>query len=156
MSAADLDRVLDGVDRVLLDTSALLAYHSPTERAHIVSGHLLRRIGNAEDAIRGYILVVSAGEVLVRPIRTSHERFTFMHAFLTEYPNLALLPIDLAVMTEAATLRAMTRIALPDAMVIASGLLAGCQAIVSNDRRWQQRVAAMFSEFRWIYLDDYV
>ncbi len=43
-----------------------------------------------------------------------------------------------------------------DAVIVASGLLSGCQAIVSNDRRWQQRGAAMFSEFRWIYLDDYV
>lgn len=156
MSVDDLDRALAGVDRLLLDSSSLIAFHSPSERTHRVADHLLRRIERSDDPLRGYVLVVSACELLVRPIRTSQDDFTFMHAFLTGYPNLVLLPVDLMVATQAATLRAAARLALPDAIVVASGLLSGCQAIVSNDRRWQQRGATSYSQFRWIYLDNYV
>jgi len=57
---------------------------------------------------------------------------------------------------QAATIRSSMRLLLPDAMVIAAGLLAGCEAIVSNDARWKQRGAGLFPQFRWIYLSDYL
>ena len=78
-----------------------------------------------------------------------------MHSFISELPNVTVLPVDNIVPVEAATLRALTRIALPDAMVIASGLLAGCEAIISNDAGWR-RIASLFPQFRWIYLGDYL
>ena len=90
MSVDDLDRALTGVDRLLLDSSSLIAFHSPSERTHRVADHLLRRIERSDDPLRGYVSVVSACELLVRPIRTSQDDFTFMHAFLTGYPNLVL------------------------------------------------------------------
>ena len=39
--------------------------------------------------------------------------------------------------------------------MIASGLLAGCEAIVTNDRAWKARLEPLFREFRWMYLGDY-
>ncbi|MBI3973648.1 MAG: PIN domain-containing protein, partial [Chloroflexi bacterium] len=99
--------------------------------------------------------VVSAVELLVRPLRTGQEKFTFMHTFLTQYPYLTVLPMDMTVAVQAATLRATLNIPLPDAVVIASGLLAGCEAIVTNDARWKRRGEALFRQFRWLYLEDY-
>lgn len=106
--------------------------------------------------MRGYISTVSITELLIRPIRTSLDRFTYMHEFLTGYPNLTVLPMDAVVAVEAATLRASMRLSLPDAVVIASGLLSGCEAIISNDANWKQRGASLFPRFRWIYLSDYL
>jgi predicted nucleic acid-binding protein len=142
--------------RALLDSSTLIAFHSPAERAHPVAEHLLERIARPDDPLRGYCSVVSAVELLVRPIRTNQERFTFMHTFLTQFPNLTVLPMDLVVAVQAATLRATTGLPLPDAVVIASGLLAGCEAIVTNDSRWKRRGEALFRQFRWLYLEDYL
>ena len=79
-----------------------------------------------------------------------------MHSFLTEHPNLTVLPVDTVIAVEAATVRAVMRLALPDSTVIASGLLSGCQAIVSNDAQWKQRGPRLFPQFRWIYLGDYL
>lgn len=155
MAIDALERALGDAERLLLDSS-LLAFHIPGETTHTLASHLLRRIERDSDPMRGYISTISVVELLIRPIRTSHERFTFMHEFLTGYPNLTVLPTDTVVAVQAATLRASMRLALPDAVIVASGLLAGCEAIVSNDARWKQRGAALFPQFRWIYLGDYL
>jgi predicted nucleic acid-binding protein len=78
-----------------------------------------------------------------------------MHTFLAQYPHLTVLPVDMVVAVQAATLRATMGVALPDAVVIASGLLAGCEAIVTNDERWRRRGQALFRQIRWLYLEDY-
>ena len=103
----------------------------------------------------GDVVVVSAGELLVRPIRTSAERYTHMQAFLTDYPHLTVLAADLAIAAQAASIRAMTRMKLADAFIVATGLLSGCEAIIHNDERWKG-MAALLPQFRWIYLNDYV
>jgi predicted nucleic acid-binding protein len=64
--------------------------------------------------------------------------------------------MDLNVAQQAAALRASTNLKLPDAVVVASGLLAGCEAVVTGDEAWGKRLAHLFPAFRWIYLPDHV
>jgi len=156
VAIADLDLALGSMERILLDSSTLIAFHTAQEEAHPLAVHLLGRIERADDPLRGYCSVINATELLVRPIRTGQREFTFMHTFLTGYPNLTLLPVDMFVATQTAALRASTNIRLPDAMIIGSGLLAGCEAVVSNDEGWKRRCEPLFSDFRWLYLADYL
>lgn len=149
-----LDDALQGVERVLLDTSTLLAFHSNHEAAHNVATRLLRRIEDNRDPIHGYYSAVSATELLVRPLRSGPTETAYMHAFLRSFPNLRVLPVDLDVASHAATLRAVKNLKTPDALIIASGILAGCEAIVTNDHDWTKRLAPLFREFRWVYLGD--
>ena len=79
-----------------------------------------------------------------------------MHSFLTAFPNLHLLPMDLNVAQQAASIRVMTNLKTPDAIIVASGLLAGCEAIVTSDEAWGKRLAPLFPSFRWVYLPMYV
>ena len=156
MAIADLDAALGDSERVLLDSSALIAFHSEREPAHPLARHLLGRIERQDQPLQGYYSVVTAAELLIRPLRAGSAPFTFMHTFLLTFPNLTALPVDLHVAVEAATLRAATGLRLPDALVVASSLLAGCEAIVSNDAQWLRRLAPLFREFRWICLSDYL
>lgn len=77
-----------------------------------------------------------------------------MHAFLRGFPNLTLLPVDLEVALQAANVRALTRLATPDAILVASALLSGCEAVITNDRDWRARLRPHFPQLRWIYLSD--
>lgn len=156
MSVAELDAAIGDAARALLDSSTLIAFHSPVEEAHEVAEHLLQRVASDADPLRGYYSVVSAVELLVRPLRTGVERFTFMHTFLSQFPNLTPLPMDLTVSVQAASLRAAMGVPLPDAVILASGMLAGCEVIVTNDARWKKRGEPIFRQFRWIYLQDFV
>ena len=155
MTPAALDRALGDAHRILLDTSALIAYHSNAEVVHPLARHLLGRIEDESDPLTGYFSVVSAAELLVRPYRRGTPELTLMHTFLTGFPNLTVLPIDLTVATQAATLRAITGIHMPDAMILASGLLSGCEAIVGNDEQWKRRLEPLFTQFNWVHLADY-
>ena len=155
MTIATLDAILGDIERLLLDTSALIAFHNRLERVHFLAAHLLGRIEREDDPLRGYYSVISAAELLVRPFRAGPAEHAFMHAFLMSFPNLTVLPVDLPVAMQAATLRASTNARLPDALVMASGLMAGCEAIVTNDEAWTRRVAPLFRDFRWIYLGDF-
>jgi predicted nucleic acid-binding protein len=139
---------------VLLDSSALIAFHQPAELAHPLARRVLDRIGKDADPLIGFFSMVTAAELLVRPIRSGIAELGFMHAFLTSFPNLHGLPMDLHVAQQAATLRATVGLRLPDAIIVASGLLAGCEAIVTNDEAWREPLSPQFRQFRWICLSE--
>jgi predicted nucleic acid-binding protein len=141
---------------LFLDSSALIAYHSPVEPTHPLVKHLLARVERDTDVLQACYSVLSATELLVRPIRAGVSEFAFMHSFLTDFPNLRGLPVDLAVATQAATIRATTDLKLPDAIIVATALLAGCEVIVSNDERWKRRLSPLYRQFTWLYLADYL
>lgn len=155
MATDELDQALGDRERVLVDSSTLIALQTRTEAVHPLAQYLFRRIASSTDRLRGYYAFVSAAEVFVRPMRTGEDEFTYMHTFLTGFPNLTGLPLDLVVAVQTATLRASMNLRLVDAAIIASGMLAGCEAIVTNDGRWKRRGEPLFPQFRWIYLDDY-
>jgi predicted nucleic acid-binding protein len=152
MNAESLDRLLKGVTRAFVDTSTCIAYHSTAEAAHFLARHLFQRIASPADPLAAYLSVISAAELLIRPIRAGAADLTFMHTFLRAFPNLTILPTDLDVALQAANIRALTRLPLPDAFLIASAMLSGCEAVISNDRDWHRRLSGQFPAFRWIYL----
>jgi predicted nucleic acid-binding protein len=78
-----------------------------------------------------------------------------MHVFLRSFPNLSALPVDLDVASHAASLLAIKNLKTPDALIVASGILAGCQAIVTNDPEWKKKLEPLFREFRWVYLGEH-
>jgi len=150
-----LDREIGDANRVLLDTSTLIAFHSTAEQAHPLARHVMDRIEQGSDPLVGYFSVVSAVELLVRPIRKGTPELTLMHTFLTGFPNLTVLPMDLQVANQAATLRAITGIRTPDAIIIATGLLAACEAVITNDEEWKRKMEPLFPRFRWVCLSDH-
>lgn len=152
MESADLDQQLAHTSRVYVDSSTCIAYHSRTELVHSVARHLFERIADGADPLIGYLSVVSVAEMLVRPIRSGGRDLTMVHAFVQDFPNLEVLQVDLSVALQAANIRALTSIAMPDALLIGTALLSGCEAIISNDQRWTRRLAPLFPQFSWIYL----
>lgn len=156
MPPAQLDAVIGDRERVLLDSSVVIAFYTPQESAHSLAAHVVGRIEANRDLLRGYVSVVTATEVLVRPLRGQPTESTFMHRFLEQFANLTLLTVDLSVAIQAATLRAVARLSTPDALIIASGLLAGCEVLLSNDANWKQRLEPLFPQFQWLYLGDYL
>jgi predicted nucleic acid-binding protein len=156
MAITDLDRAIGDARRILLDSSTLIAYHTPAEAAHPLAAHLIARMATSENPLLGFCSTVSASELLVRPIRAGGMNRILMHRFLTESENLELVLVDLFVAMQAANLRSVATIRLPDALIIASGMLAGCEVIVSNDERWKRQFAPLYPQFRWLYLNDYL
>jgi predicted nucleic acid-binding protein len=152
MDVVDLDAALDGAHRVFVDSSACLAYHSTAERIHPLARHLFARVASDADPLAAYISVVSVTEMLIRPIRAGSQDLMLVSGFFRAFPNLHVVDVNLDIAIEAATLRAISRLALPDSLLVGTALLSGCEAIVTNDEKWSRRLSPLFPRFTWIYL----
>jgi predicted nucleic acid-binding protein len=150
---AELDLALGTSEDILLDRSLLIAFYNAHELVHSLARHLMARIESKTDPLRGYYSAVSLMELLVRPMAVGPEVADALMASLMRFPNLHLVPIDAVIGRQAAELRSKQRISPADALVVASSLAAGCGAIVSNDDRWDKRLAAHYPAVKFIYLD---
>jgi predicted nucleic acid-binding protein len=95
-------------------------------------------------------------EILVRPLRVAPKRAAHVHDFLSRWPNLTLLPIDLFVAQEAASLRATHNFKVPDALVIATGLVSQVSHLVTNDAEWQKKLVPMKARVQVTQTSDYL
>ena len=71
--------------------------------------------------------------------------------YLAHFPNLRVVPLDIALAREAAQVRAVTRLRMPDAIQVAAARLSGADGIVTNDKRWVGQVTQPVL----VLLDDY-
>jgi predicted nucleic acid-binding protein len=75
-------------------------------------------------------------ETLVAPLRSGNDVVARQYErFLTRSRGLHVVPIDSALLRAAAALRAAHRLKTPDAIQVASALMGGCSAFITNDRR---------------------
>ena len=69
-----------------------------------------------------------------------------------EAPQVQVVEMDRGIAGKAAEIRAHQRLALADAIIVATALRAGCDALVGNDERCAQRVR----EIPYFFLDALV
>jgi predicted nucleic acid-binding protein len=129
-------------ERMLLDTSVLIAYFEPSDATHDVAVLLIETfVKQGRNA--ALVSPVTAMEILVRPLKVKPAAAIHVHDFLSHWPNLSLLPIDLHVAQEAASLRATHNFKTPDALVIATGIVGQVRHLVTNDAEWNKRLLSM-------------
>jgi predicted nucleic acid-binding protein len=135
VSLANLRQDIRAGDRILLDSSVLIAYLNGGEPTSPVVTHIIDEFlrSGRNTAI---ISMVTVMEVIVRPLQVSTSTGRHALNFVTHTPNLTPQPIDIHVAHQAARLRAGSNFKTPDALVIATGLVHGVDTLVTNDRRW--------------------
>lgn len=88
--------------------------------------------------------VVTLAEVLVRPLRDGNTSLVSeLIESIHNYPNLRIVDLDSAIAVRAAEVRMATRLALPDAIHIATALETGTEAFVTNDHTIRARVTSI-------------
>ncbi|WP_229548016.1 type II toxin-antitoxin system VapC family toxin [Nostoc sp. CHAB 5836] len=127
-----LNDALQGVNKVFLDTSPVIYYVEAVPAfAEVVRG-IFALIGKGQ--IQGVVSPVTLAECITLPIRLGQvelrERFTDL---LTATDGIVLVNIDAAIAQQAAELRIRYGLKLPDALQVAVGICAGCEAFLTND-----------------------
>lgn len=140
---------------MLIDTSVLIAYFEPNDSTHDVAVLLV------DDFVKSgrnaaLLSPVTAMELLVRPLRVAPHGAVHVHDFLVHTPNLTLLPIDLHVAQEAASLRATHNFKAPDALVIGTGIVSQVGHLITNDAEWNKKLAPMKSRIQVVELRTYI
>lgn len=126
--------VLGGHRSIYLDANTFIYAAEAIEPYASLLAPIFQRIHGGE--VLGATSELTVAEVLVMPIREQRDdlRQTY-EAMLYGAGPLRLIPVDRAVLTEAARLRAESKLRLPDAVHGASARPAQCTALVTNDLR---------------------
>lgn len=156
MSQDSLERALPSGQRLLLDTTTLIAYFNRIESISPATAHVVDELV-ASGWNPGVVSPVTVMEVLVRPLRVG-PGMSYMHTidFFSRFPNLRVVPIDLPVAQEAASLRATFRFSAPDALIIATALVSQVGYLITNDRQWTTKLHSLSGRIRVCYLDHHL
>ncbi len=142
MSESSLFKAIAEGDRLLLDTTVLAAFFDRSDTTHPVAAHILKELV-ASGRNPAVVSMVTVMEILVRPMRATPPGHHTVLGFLRTYPNLTCVPVDLQVAQEAAHVRAAKRLALPDALIVATGLATQVHHLVTNDHDWSPKLKSI-------------
>ena len=142
---------ISSLRRGAFDSNALIYF---LEAREPYATHVARMIAIMESSqAMGFISTIVEMELLVKPMcqRDMIVRDR-IEIFLRGTHNLAVRPVDRVVARRAADVRARTRLAPLDAIVVATALEERCDAIIGND----SMIASRPTGIPYFYLDDYV
>lgn len=104
------------------------------------------RLGRRE----GVVSVITEIELLIRPLRDGTSQDVERVRVLLD--ALDVVELDREIASVTAGIRSTIGLKVPDATIVATALVAGCDAIVGNDRLCAKRV----KEIQYLLLDDLV
>ncbi len=144
-----LAQALDGVSQLGFDTAPIIYFVERHPAFIAVVREVFRQVDVG--AIAGMTGMVSLAEVLVKPKSLGDAALASAYrGLLFGSRNFSVLPINDDVADQAADLRARYKMKLPDALQIASALVSGCDAFLTNDSTDMKRV----QEIRILVLKD--
>jgi predicted nucleic acid-binding protein len=154
VSRAVLEAAIPAGDTVLLDTSAILAYLSGSERVSAVAAVLIDDLV-ASGRNPAVVSAITVCEVLVRPNRAgSPGAVRLVEDFLTHFPNLRVDPVTIEVARLAARIRAATAAPTPDALIIATAVAGSAGVAAGNDAGWPKITERADLSLRVVVLDS--
>ena len=137
---------------VCLDSCVLIYHLEGLEPYAELTTALLIAAGKGD--IPCCISTVVVAELLVRPFQAAEEgRVPLLESFLLDTPGMELVPVGYDIARMAARLRARQRLRTPDALLLATGIIMGAGAFLSNDAALKQQVA---EEIEVVLLDDFI
>ena len=142
--------LVSGLNRVALDSNALVYYLNGIEPYAPLVRHLLQRLttGDLIAVVSSLVMV----ELLTKPLHQGDQNAVrAVEALMEETPGILVYPVDNTIARSAAAIRARSRLALADAVIAATAIEHRCDAIVSNDSRMVQEIR----EIPCLRLDDY-
>lgn len=96
------------------------------------------------------ISVVTEVELLIRPTRSGDKDEVERVGALIEGAGMSVIEMDREIAQLSARIRALDRLDLPDAVIVATAMYAECDVIVGNDERCAKRVR----DIPYVFLDE--
>lgn len=148
-----LESVIPPEARLVVDSSVLIAYLSADEPESPIARVLIEDLvgRGRNDAV---ISALGVAETLVRPALDGSAQGVALE--LIDLAGVQIRSVDALVGAEAARIRAISHLPLPDAVMIATGVLTGAPCLVTNDRRLAAAVPQVVPEMQVVLLSDLV
>lgn len=120
---------------VYIDTSVIIYSVEKVPNYDLLLETLWQKLQANE--VRVFSSELTLLETLVLPLRSANVKLVNDYEQLLLSSNMQLVPIDLAVLREAARLRATTNLKTPDAIHAATALSEGCTIFLTNDSQFR-------------------
>jgi len=129
----DIGRRLSGHTLVGIDTSIWIYHLEDNPRYSSLTTDILNAVKTGRP--RAVISVVTITEVTVQPYRLNKFNMAAKYeAHLTHFPNAEVHDVTAAIARRAAQLRGVYSLRTADALLVATSLVAGATAWITNDR----------------------
>jgi len=127
---------LRGHRRILVDTSVWIYHFEAHSALATAAGRIVEAIEDGR--FEGVVSELTLLELAVRPLQLGRQDVADEYEVLLDrFPNLQLVPISRDILLEAASVRARHRLRTADAITLATGILHGATAAVTNDAGWR-------------------
>jgi predicted nucleic acid-binding protein len=133
----------------LLDTNAFIYFLTGREPYLTLLLPLFRRVQQGQ--ARFIVSAITEAELLVRPQRDEDAGAIERIADLLSEDGILVVPISRTIARHAAELRGRHRLGLADAIIVATAVETGCEAIVGNDGAWRRLI-----EVPYVHLDEVI
>ena len=139
MGVEEFRRAISGHRLLALDTMVFSYHLSGHPRYVPLTRVVLEAIESGQ--VAGLTTTITLAEVLTVPAQAGDRRaMVDYELYLTHFPNLRVVSLDVVLARETALVRATCGLRTPDAVQVAAARLAGADGVVTNDRRWAKRV----------------
>jgi predicted nucleic acid-binding protein len=135
------DRIDPGAS-LLIDSSVVLAYLAGNEPTSALATEVFDSL-IATGRNPASLSTVTVGEILVLPFKRGPAAVAVAEGFLRHFADMRLVAVTYEVAREAARVRALTDLPMPDALIISSALAVDADVLVTSDRTWRSRLAAL-------------
>jgi len=150
MDLEALRQALAGCRLLFLDTM-VFAYHFAAHPDYVPATTLILGLVESGD-LAALTTTLTLAELLTRPAQERNlQAMLDYRLYLTHFPNLEIVPLDIALAEETALLRAATHLKTPDAIQLAAAKRYGADAVITNDRAWSGKLTSP----RILILGDY-
>lgn len=136
---------------LLIDSSVVLSYLSGEEAGSQRAEELFDAFV-ATGRNPASLSMITVAEILVRPFRRGPSAVATAEGFLQHFADLRLVVVSYEVAREGARLRATTGLSMPDALIVASGVVAGADQVITADRSWRARLSAIATKLEVVEL----
>ncbi len=139
MGVAEFRQQLAGLRLIALDTMVFIYHLADHPRYAPLTTVVLEAVEAGQ--LAALTTTITLAEILTAPAKAGDRRaLQDYDLYLTRFPNLRIVPLDVALARETALVRGATGLRTPDAVQVAAARLAGADAILTNDRRWVGKV----------------
>ncbi len=122
--------------RLALDSNCLIyGFDAPgSPRSDFIRAAVFAPLAAGE--MEALTSLITLTELLVQPFeRGLPERARELRAALEGLPGFSMVPVDADIASEAARIRGMTGLRVPDAIQVATAIVSGAAAVLTNDGR---------------------
>lgn len=125
------------IRKITLDTSIWIYHAEKNSNYFDITDRLLHDIENRR--VKAVFSVVGLTELLIKPKRLNDQKIVDAYmAILSQYENLKIVDVDRIIAEEAAELRAKYNLRTPDAIHLATAIVAKADVFITNDSRLKQ------------------